>query len=69
MQSKRKSMLEATATVGVGFIVSMLVWEMVVEPFVDVKETVACNFMITCIYTCFSLARCYVVRRLFNKGG
>ena len=67
MQTRKASLFEVCCHVGSGFIISILTWELLVEPLIEVKETFLCNFLITCIYTVVSITRCYLWRRLFNE--
>lgn len=67
MQTKRHSFIEVCTNVSCGFVTSLLTWELIVEPFVEVKETFACNLAITCIYTVVAILRGFIVRRTFNN--
>jgi hypothetical protein len=71
-QSKIESLLESTANIGSGFIISYIVWMVVVGPLVDSGLFHPRNphdaFLITCIFTVTSFIRSYVWRRFFNAG-
>ena len=67
-QSRRHSMIEAIAGTAIGFIVSVLA-SYVVYPAFGHAFTLAQNISITAIFTVLSIARGYVVRRLFNRLG
>jgi hypothetical protein len=65
-QTKRQSILEAVTTVGLGFIVSYLVWLFVVPCLFSIRTRPDRGLAITGLFTVTSLVRCYIVRRLFN---
>lgn len=65
MQSRFQSVVETVASVGVGFVLSMIVGHFV-YPHFGMKVTVADNAGITAIFTITSLIRSYYTRRFFN---
>jgi len=67
-QSKGKSLIEVCCNVGSGFVFSLLIWECVIEPFIEVRETFSCNLLITGIYTVISVTRGFIWRRVFESG-
>lgn len=67
-QSKLESFLETAATVAIGFLVSMAVWQWIAAPLYDIEVTVSQNLGITTIFTLSSFIRSYFVRRFFAVG-
>lgn len=67
MQSRLHSAVESGTNVVIGFVISYLVWVIVVVPLYHLEVSHADNFTITCIFTVTSLVRGYVVRRFFNS--
>ena len=66
MQSKRNSAFEAIANVTIGYLVSVAA-NIVVLPLFGYDVTVADSFAIGLAFTAISLARSYVLRRIFNR--
>jgi uncharacterized membrane protein (DUF485 family) len=66
LQSRKRSALEAVANVAIGFLVAVAA-NLIVLPAFGYPVTVADSFGIGMIFTAVSLARSYIVRRLFNK--
>lgn len=64
-QSRRMSVVETAASTAIGFGISYIV-SLTVLPLFGFPVTHGENFAIVCIFTIASLARGYVVRRLFN---
>lgn len=68
MQSRRMSLFEATTSTAIGFAVS-LITQFVAFPLVGIHgATMTQNLQLTCIFTVVSIARSYVVRRIFNRA-
>ena len=65
-QTKCQSLIEAATNVGVGIIVAWAV-TFAVFPFFDYEPTVAKSLYISLIFTVVSLARSYVLRRIFER--
>ena len=65
-QSRRLSLIETLAGVSIGFVVSVLA-SLVVYPAFGHSFTLGQNMAITVIFTALSIARGYLVRRLFNR--
>ena len=63
-QSRRMSFVESLANVGVGFGVAVLT-QAVVFPLFGLHATIGQNVQIGAIFTVVSIARSYVLRRLF----
>lgn len=67
MQTKKTSLVESFCNVGSGFIISLIVWELIIEPVFDVEKNIIENIGITSIFTVVSITRGYIWRRLFNR--
>ena len=65
-QSRLMSAVEAVTNVGVGLGVAVCTLE-VVLPLVGIQSTLGQNALLAVIFTCVSLIRFYLVRRLFEK--
>ena len=65
-QSKRHSWFEACANVAIGYGVAMAT-QLAVFPFFGIHIPLTADFAIGAIFTVVSLARSYLLRRLFNK--
>ena len=65
-QSKRASLFESVVNVGVGFLVSLVVWTYIVVPLWHLPVTMGENLQITLLFTVVSVVRSYVWRRIFN---
>ena len=65
MQSRLLSLLEAIANVVAGFVLSFLL-QLVLFAALGIPASIGQNLAITAIFSAFSLARSYVLRRLFN---
>lgn len=66
MQSKRNSAFEAVTNVAIGYLVSVLA-NMLILPLFGYNVTIGDSFAIGLAFTAVSLARSYVLRRLFNR--
>lgn len=71
-QSKLESHIESAANITTGFVLSYIVWMVVVGPIVahggfDPRSPHDA-FLITCIFTITSYIRSYCWRRFFNAG-
>lgn len=66
MQSRRMSFVEALTNVGVGYILAAITTALVLPAFgYDVSAPDALG--ISAVFTCLSLARGYLLRRVFNR--
>lgn len=65
MQRKTHSALEAVANVAVGYMVSVAA-NIVILPMFGYGVTVAQSLAIGLAFTAISLARSYILRRIFN---
>lgn len=66
MQSRKHSLFESLVNTAIGFLVSMLTWVIVARLY-GIPMTWADNLGITAIFTIVSIARQYVLRRIFNR--
>jgi len=67
VQSSRQSMVETLVGTAVGFGLSVAVWEFVVKPGWGLQTSFVENISITLLFTVVSIARGYVLRRIFNN--
>jgi len=65
-QSKKASIIESSLNVASGFVLSWLTWCFIVGSIFNINTNVKQGFKVTCLFTCVSLIRCYVWRRVFN---
>ena len=66
MQSKRNSAFEAATNVAIGYLVSVLA-NVLILPVFGYNVTIGDSFAIGLAFTVVSLARSYVLRRIFNR--
>lgn len=70
MQSRIESLVEQGISITIGFLVSLLMWMWVVAPLISNHYLTAGGFVdsltITTLFTITSLARGYIVRRVFT---
>lgn len=66
MQTRLASLIEASVSTAIGFLLSMLVQHWIVTPLYGLRLSVVDNFAITVIFTVASVLRQYFVRRYFN---
>lgn len=67
MQTRKGSLFESLTNTAVGFVISVLTWEFIIKPVWDIHTSFAENLTITMLFTVISIARGYVLRRLFNQ--
>jgi len=65
-QSRALSLLEALANVGLGWLVA-LATQLLAFPLVGIQASLQQNLVLGAIFTGVSLARSYLLRRLFNR--
>ena len=68
MQSKWMSFVEAVTNIVVGYGLAVLT-QIIVFPFFGLHASLGENLLIGGLFTCISLARSYMLRRLFNARG
>lgn len=66
MQTRLQSLLEAWTNVIIGYFVALAA-QIIVFPLYDIEVTISQNLQIGLIFTAVSIARSYLVRRLFNR--
>ena len=66
-QTKLGSFIESIVSIGFGFLISLLVWLLIIKPLYGIEVSIMSNLEITGIFTVFSVARSYIVRRYFTK--
>ncbi|MEN6622241.1 MAG: hypothetical protein ABFD50_11895 [Smithella sp.] len=66
MQLKKHSLLESIVNVAVGYGVALLS-QVIIFPVFGIKVTIRDNILIGLFFTVISIARSYVLRRIFNK--
>lgn len=67
-QNKLVSLIESITNTGVGFIVSLLSWIVLVwTGWFDINVTMTENFLITGYFTVVSIVRGYALRRVFVR--
>lgn len=64
-QHKMDSLMEAVTNTAVGFIISLITWYFVAK-WMGIPMTWTDNLIITGIFTIVSIARGYVLRRIFD---
>jgi hypothetical protein len=67
-QTRSASLLEASANVGAGFLLA-LITQRVAYPLFGIETTLATDSAIAALFTLVSLARSYLLRRLFERLG
>jgi len=65
MQTRMQSLIEATVNIGVGFAVSVVLWQLLAH-YYGYHMPIVRNLQITTIFTVVSLLRSYSLRRVFN---
>ena len=68
MQPRWLSFVEAVTNIVVGYALAV-VTQMIVFPLFGLHASLSENLLIGGLFTCISLARSYVLRRLFNARG
>ena len=66
MQSRLMSLIESLANVAIGYSVA-LATQILVFPLFGLEVPLSSNLAIGAIFTVVSIARSYLVRRLFNR--
>ena len=66
MQTKTQSLIEATVNSVSGYLLAVLT-QVLLFPLFGIHIPLGQNFVLAFIFTIISIARCYVVRRLFNR--
>ena len=66
-QSRKKSLAEVLVNVGTGFLISLIITYLAAPILFGVAVSGGRSLAITLVYTSISIARGYIVRRLFNR--
>ena len=66
MQSKKQSFIESLTSVGIGWLIGVIL-NLTILPFFDYNITVVDSLLVSLIFTAVSVARGYVVRRIFDS--
>lgn len=66
MQTKTQSLIEATVNSVSGYLLAVLT-QVLLFPLFGIHIPLGQNFLLAFIFTVISIARSYVVRRLFNR--
>jgi len=66
MQTKKNSLIESTTNTFTGLVISFLI-QLAIYPALNIEVRLSQNVLITCVFTLASIARGYILRRLFNK--
>jgi len=67
IQSKRRSLLEAVINVMVGLFINWVSWFLIIIPIFKIYPSSSDIILISIIFTIISIARSYMIRRIFNK--
>lgn len=68
MQSRMMSLAEAVTNVSVGYLVAIIT-QMVVFPWFGLSAPLSVHLAIGAVFTVVSIARSYILRRIFNRIG
>ena len=66
MQTKKWSMIETLVSVGVGWLIGVIL-NLTILPLFDYNITVVDSLWVSLIFTVVSVIRSYVIRRTFNS--
>lgn len=66
MQTRLQSLIESWANVAIGYLIALAA-QLIVFPLYDIEISMSQNIQIGLIFTAVSIARSYVLRRLFNR--
>jgi len=67
MQTKKHSLIESIINVIEGLLLSWIAWHLIISPIFKIYPSNQDIFVISMIFTIISIARSYIIRRLFNK--
>ena len=68
MQSKKDSLIESLTSTTIGWLIGVIL-NLTVLPLFDYNITVVDSLLVSLIFTAVSVARGYVVRRIFDSKG
>lgn len=66
MQTKKWSMIESVTSVGIGWVIGVIL-NLTVLPLFDYNITVTDSLLVSLIFTVISVVRGYLIRRFFNS--
>ena len=66
MQSKKDSLIESLTSTTIGWLIGVII-NLTVLPLFDYNITVVDSLLVSLIFTAVSVARGYVVRRIFDS--
>ena len=66
MQTRRHSAIESITNVVFGYLVALLS-QIIIFPFFGIHIPIGDNILIGCWFTIISIARSYVLRRIFTR--
>ena len=66
MQTKKWSMIETLVSVGIGWLIGVIL-NMLVLPLFDYNVSLTDGVLISIIFTAVSVIRSYIIRRWFNS--
>ncbi len=66
MQSKRESMIESLTSVGIGWLIGVIL-NLTILPLFNYNITVVDSLWVSLIFTVISVVRGYLIRRFFNS--
>jgi len=66
-QTKLVSLIETFVNIGTGFILSVVVWQLLAI-YLGIPMPLTTNLFITSVFTVVSIARSYLWRRFFARG-
>lgn len=66
MQHKADSVIEAVVNQFVGFVVALATYMWIINPVFGLNSSVTESAGITLVFTCTSIIRSYIIRRMFN---
>lgn len=67
-QTRRRSLIESLTNVSVGYAVAILT-QLAIFPLFGMEVRLSDNLMIGACFTVVSIARSYVIRRVFERWG
>lgn len=66
-QTKLVSMIETFVNIGTGFLLSIIVWQLLAL-YLEIPMPLTRNLFITSVFTVVSILRSYLWRRFFARG-
>lgn len=66
MQTRTQSFIESCINVLIGYLIALIA-QIIVFPIYNIEVSISQNIQIGLIFTIVSIARSYLLRRMFNK--